>query len=86
MNYALWLEFLASVAGQVAAANGANPQAIAILNLLVAGSRAGALTDEELAALKSKYEAEVAGGAPVTAEDLSEIERRLLERSASIQS
>lgn len=85
MNYLVWAELALKLALAVAISQGADPRALAYLNLLTAGARARTLTDADLTALKAKYEADVAAGTPVTAEQLAELDQRIAGVSAGIQ-
>lgn len=85
MQYLIWFEFVARLATAIATAQGADPRALAYLSLLTAGARARTLTDADLTALKTKYEADVAAGTPVTAAQLAELDQRIAGVSAAIQ-
>lgn len=85
MNFAIWAEFAAGLINAVAAAAGADERSLRYLSLLSLGARARSLTDQDLAELKTKYEAEVAAGTPVTAAEIDELDARIAAASAKIQ-
>lgn len=84
-NYLLWAQLITTLANSVAAANGADPRALAYLSLLTLGVRAGTLTDADLDTLKRQIEDDIAQGRPVTREQLDEIDARIQATSDAIQ-
>lgn len=85
-QYVLWLQLVTGLAAVVAKENGQAPRELAYLELLTKASTLVALTDEDLRALKEKYEYEVANDVPTSAEDLQIIVQRIHERGQRIQS
>ncbi len=85
MNWILWTSLVTRLAAIVATQNGAAPRELAYLSLITTATEAFNLTDQDLTALKEKYEQEAAAGAPVTADELDEIAARINARSERIQ-
>jgi len=86
MNFELWLQFATSLATVVAQQSGKAPRELAYLQLLTNAATLAAITDDDLAALRTTYEAEVAADYPTTADDLLAIAERIEARGARIQS
>lgn len=85
MNYLLWFQLLTRVGLRVASENGAAPRELAYLGTLTKIAGLTATTQKDLEELRDRYEAEVAGGAPVTPTDLEAIAARIEARGAQIQ-
>lgn len=86
MNFQLWLQFATSLATIVAQQSGKAPREVAYLQLLTNAVTLAAITDDDLTALKEKYELEVATDTPTTAADLMAVVNRIQARGERIQS
>jgi hypothetical protein len=86
VNYLQWLTFLLSLGAEVATSEGTNNRAIGYLGVLLAGVRAGTLSDTELTQLKAAYEEAVKLNTPVTPEELAALDAQIADRSRQIQS
>lgn len=85
MNYLMWAGFVARLASTIAAANGNAPREVAYLALITNAAAIAAMTDDDLAQLAAKYEAEVAGGVATLPEELEAIAARIHARGERIQ-
>lgn len=85
MNWYLWLNLLSTFGTAVAESQGKNDRAVRYLKLATSIGGATVATDEDLRALKQKYEEEVANDTPTDASELDSIAARIAARSQAIQ-
>lgn len=85
MKTLLWLNLVTRMATIVAHENGNAPRELAYLQLLTSLTDLAAVTDADLKALQDKYEAEVAGNIPTSADELRALASRIQARGERIQ-
>lgn len=77
-----WLQLASMLAQAYATSQGQDSRALGYLRIVTTQI----FTPDSLAALKAEYQEKVAGNAPTTEAELTELDQRLADQSAGIQS
>lgn len=85
IDWSLWLNLATALAGAVARSEGKDERAVRYLGVAAEIGNSVHATNDDLAELQAKYDAEVANDTPTTASELGSIADRIKARSEQIQ-